>query len=57
MGRMVIFWRPISTVAAAMNRALVEAGFAVHHLTVESASLEEVFLKMTKARLAEKSSC
>ncbi len=33
--------------AAAMNRALVEAGFAVHHLTVESDSLEEVFLKMT----------
>lgn len=36
-------------VAAAMNRALVEAGFAVHHLTVESDSLEEVFLKMTQA--------
>ena len=36
--------------AAAMNRALVEAGFAVHHLNVESASLEEVFLKMTKAK-------
>ena len=33
--------------AAAMNRVLVEAGFAVHHLTVESDSLEEVFLKMT----------
>lgn len=35
--------------AAAMNRALVEAGLAVHHLTVESYSLEEVFLKMTHA--------
>ena len=35
--------------AAAMNHALVEAGFAVHHLTVESDSLEEVFLKMTQA--------
>ncbi|MGI8733658.1 MAG: hypothetical protein ACR2LM_10205 [Pyrinomonadaceae bacterium] len=35
--------------AAAMNRALVEAGLAVHHLTVESDSLEEVFLKMTHA--------
>lgn len=34
-------------VAAAMNRALVEAGFDVHHLSVESDSLEEVFLKMT----------
>ena len=34
--------------AVAMNRALVEAGFAVHHLTVESDSLEEVFLKMTQ---------
>lgn len=38
-------------VAAAMNRALVEAGFAVHQLTVESASLEEVFLKMTQAEV------
>lgn len=35
--------------AAAMNRALVEAGFAVNHLTVESDSLEEVFLKMTQS--------
>ncbi len=38
-------------VASAMNRALVEAGFDVHHLTVESDSLEEVFLKMTKAEV------
>jgi ABC-2 type transport system ATP-binding protein len=37
--------------AAAMNQALVAAGFAVHHLTVESASLEEVFLKMTQAEV------
>ncbi|HKR59631.1 MAG TPA: ABC transporter ATP-binding protein, partial [Pyrinomonadaceae bacterium] len=36
--------------AAPMNRALIEAGFEVHHLTVESDSLEEVFLKMTEAR-------
>ncbi len=33
--------------AAAMNRALVEAGFEVDHLTMKSASLEEMFLKMT----------
>jgi len=38
--------------AAAMNRALVDAGFAVHHLVVESASLEEVFLGMTHAEVA-----
>jgi|ERR1044072_493341 ABC-2 type transport system ATP-binding protein len=37
--------------AAAMNQALVAAGFAVHHLTVESASLEEVFLKMTQSEV------
>ena len=37
--------------AAAMNAALVGAGFAVHHLSVESASLEEVFLKMTQAEV------
>ncbi|HEY0432073.1 MAG TPA: ABC transporter ATP-binding protein [Pyrinomonadaceae bacterium] len=37
--------------AAAMNEALVGAGFAVHHLTVESASLEEVFLKMTQSEV------
>jgi ABC-2 type transport system ATP-binding protein len=36
-------------VAAAMNRALVESGFDVHHLSVESDSLEEVFLKMTES--------
>ena len=36
-------------VAATMNRALVEAGFDVHHLSVESDSLEEVFLKMTES--------
>lgn len=33
--------------AASMNRALVEAGFEVDHLSVKSASLEEMFLKMT----------
>jgi ABC-2 type transport system ATP-binding protein len=37
--------------AAAMNQALVGAGFAVHHLNVESVSLEEVFLKMTRAEV------
>jgi len=35
--------------APAINQALVEAGLAVHHLTVETASLEEVFLTMTQA--------
>ncbi|HET9787435.1 MAG TPA: ATP-binding cassette domain-containing protein, partial [Pyrinomonadaceae bacterium] len=34
--------------APAINQALVEAGLAVHHLTVETASLEEVFLTMTQ---------
>jgi ABC-2 type transport system ATP-binding protein len=38
-------------VASTMNRALVEAGFDVHHLTVESDSLEDVFLKMTHAEV------
>jgi ABC-2 type transport system ATP-binding protein len=37
--------------AAGINRALNEAGFEVHHLTVESDSLEEVFLKMTQAEV------
>jgi ABC-type multidrug transport system ATPase subunit len=36
---------------AAMNRALVEGGINVHHLAVESTSLEEVFMKMTSAEL------
>jgi ABC-2 type transport system ATP-binding protein len=40
-----------TSAAAAMNRTLVEAGVAVHHLAVESASLEEVFLKMTQAEV------
>ena len=35
--------------APAINQALVEAGLAVHHLTVETASLEDVFLTMTQA--------
>jgi len=38
--------------AAAMNRDLIEAGFAVHHLTVESDSLEDMFLKMTESEVA-----
>ena len=37
--------------AAGMNRCLVEAGLAVNHLSVESASLEEVFLNMTEAEV------
>lgn len=37
---------------AAMNQALVEGGFEVHHLAVESRSLEEVFLDMTSAKVA-----
>lgn len=36
---------------AAINRTLVEAGFAVHHLVVESVSLEELFLKMTQSEV------
>jgi len=36
---------------AKINRTLVETGFAVHHLAVESASLEEVFLNMTQAEI------
>jgi ABC-type multidrug transport system ATPase subunit len=39
--------------ASAMNRALVEGGLAVNHLTVESDSLEDVFLKMTEAEVGE----
>ncbi len=35
--------------AAAVNRALVEHGHAVSHLAVESSTLEDVFLSMTKA--------
>jgi ABC-2 type transport system ATP-binding protein len=38
--------------AAAINRALIDAGFSVHHLSVESASLEEVFLGMTQAGMS-----
>jgi ABC-2 type transport system ATP-binding protein len=37
--------------AAAVNRALVEDGHAVSHLAVESATLEDVFLSMTKAEV------
>jgi ABC-2 type transport system ATP-binding protein len=37
--------------AAAVNRALVEHGHAVSHLAVESATLEDVFLSMTKAEV------
>ena len=37
--------------AGAMNRALVEAGHDVHHLAVETASLEDVFLGMTNAEV------
>ncbi|MEO8028106.1 MAG: ABC transporter ATP-binding protein [Bryobacteraceae bacterium] len=36
---------------AEINRALVEAGFSVRHLAVESASLEDVFLEMTRAEI------
>jgi len=38
-----------TTAAAAINRTLVGAGHEVHHLAVESASLEDVFLGMTQA--------
>ena len=37
--------------AGAMNRVLVEAGHDVHHLAVETASLEDVFLNMTNAEV------
>lgn len=37
--------------AAAVNRTLVETGHAVTHLAVESATLEDVFLSMTKAEV------
>jgi ABC-2 type transport system ATP-binding protein len=37
--------------AAAINRALVEAGLDVHYLATESVSLEELFLKMTQPEL------
>ena len=37
--------------AAVMNRALVDAGLDVHHLAVESATLEDVFLGMTQAEV------
>jgi ABC-2 type transport system ATP-binding protein len=37
--------------AAVMNRALIESGQEVHHLSVESDSLEDVFLKMTQAEV------
>ncbi len=36
---------------AAINRTLVQAGIDVHHLATESASLEEVFLRMTRAEV------
>ena len=38
--------------AATINRMLVEAGLAVHHIAVESASIEEVFLGMTQAEVS-----
>jgi ABC-2 type transport system ATP-binding protein len=37
--------------AAAINRALIEGGLEVDHLTVQSISLEEMFLKMTSAEV------
>ena len=52
MGGVAGGWLYSIHAAAAMNRALVEAGLAVHHLTVESASLEEVFLKMTQSEVS-----
>lgn len=39
---------PDTHAVAAINRALVEAGLDVHHLAIESVSMEEVFLKMTQ---------
>jgi ABC-type multidrug transport system ATPase subunit len=40
-----------TTAAPLINRTLVESGHAVHHLAVESLSLEEVFLQMTQAEV------
>lgn len=40
------------TIAAAVNRSLIEAGFDVELLALESASLEDVFLGMTQAEVA-----
>jgi len=40
---------PDTGAAAEVNRLLVEGGIAVHHLAVESRSLEDVFLKMTQS--------
>jgi len=40
-----------TSAVAAMNRTLVQAGFHVHHLAVETVSLEEVFLKMTQSKV------
>ena len=37
--------------APAINRVLVQHGFAVHHLAAESASLEDLFLSMTDAEV------
>jgi lantibiotic transport system ATP-binding protein len=37
--------------AAAMNRALIEGGHDVHHLSAETGSLEDVFLSMTDAEV------
>jgi len=39
------------TAAAAITRVLVEAGHAVHHVAVETASFEEIFLSMTDAEV------
>lgn len=41
-----------STAAADVNHALVTAGYGVHHLAVESTSLEDVFLGLTVAEVA-----
>jgi len=40
-----------TTIAAALNRALIEAGHEVRHLAIESATLEDVFLSMTQAEV------
>lgn len=38
--------------AAAINRSLIEAGFDVDHVAVESATLEDIFLGLTHAEVA-----
>lgn len=46
----LVFTHAVS--AAVINRSLIDAGFDVHHVAVESATLEDIFLSMTHAEVA-----